>query len=70
MQDGVAIVSERDVTFIDGSEIENVDVIIYATGYQADFPFLSRDLINMKVVCSSRSILVFFGSIMFSMISG
>lgn len=33
------------VRFVDGSE-EEVDVIVYATGYDISFPFLDRELVN------------------------
>ncbi|KAF0554402.1 dimethylaniline monooxygenase N-oxide-forming 5-like [Gigaspora margarita] len=36
----------KSIKFIDGSTVENIDVIIYATGYNIDFPFLDKDIIN------------------------
>lgn len=37
----------KQVTFKDGSSAE-IDLILYATGYRRDFPFLDRDLLEWK----------------------
>lgn len=38
---------EKTVNFIDGTNVD-VDVIIHATGYKRDFPFLNPDLLEWK----------------------
>lgn len=39
--------SGKTVTFVDGSAVD-VDIILHATGYTRDFPFLKRDLLEWK----------------------
>jgi cation diffusion facilitator CzcD-associated flavoprotein CzcO len=41
----IAELTERTVRFADGSE-EEVDVVVYCTGYRVTFPFLDPDLIS------------------------
>ncbi|CAG8724664.1 7961_t:CDS:10 [Dentiscutata erythropus] len=36
----------KSIKFVDGSIVENIDVIIYATGYNIDFPFLDKEIVN------------------------
>ena len=36
------------VIFVDGSEVENVDCVIFATGYTVKFPFLGKEIIQGK----------------------
>ncbi|KAF0557274.1 dimethylaniline monooxygenase N-oxide-forming 5-like [Gigaspora margarita] len=36
----------KSIKFVDGSIVENIDAVIYATGYHIDFPFLDREIIN------------------------
>ncbi|CAG8449939.1 4418_t:CDS:2 [Dentiscutata erythropus] len=36
----------KSIKFVDGSTVENIDAIIYATGYNIDFPFLDREIVN------------------------
>lgn len=38
----IKFMSETSVTFKDGSTEDNIDAIIYATGYTIDFPFLKH----------------------------
>ncbi|CAG8760374.1 17693_t:CDS:2, partial [Dentiscutata erythropus] len=41
---------DGSIEFMDGTKVENVDVVIYATGYQIEFPFLDRDIVCDKEV--------------------
>ncbi|GAB7536567.1 flavin-containing monooxygenase [Burkholderia sp. 3C] len=43
----VASFAGREVQFADGTR-EEIDVIVYATGYDRDFPFLAPDLLHWK----------------------
>ncbi|CAG8840861.1 18933_t:CDS:2, partial [Racocetra persica] len=36
----------KSIKFVDGSIVENIDAVIYATGYNIDFPFLNREIVN------------------------
>lgn len=47
MKPNVAKLEGDSVTFTDGSR-ENIDVIIYATGYNATFPFLSPEIFSVS----------------------
>ncbi|KAG9288446.1 hypothetical protein G9A89_015652 [Geosiphon pyriformis] len=38
--------ADRSIKFADGTTIEDIDFVIYATGYKIDFPFLDRDVIT------------------------
>src|SRR6218665_2072970 len=38
----IKLISETSITFEDGSTEDNIDAIIYATGYKIDFPFLKH----------------------------
>jgi hypothetical protein len=40
-------ISGQRVTFVDDSELE-IDLIVAATGYQLDFPFIDRELLNWR----------------------
>lgn len=46
MKPNVKEFTETDAIFDDGSREENIDVVIFATGYSFSFPFLD-DLINV-----------------------
>ena len=35
--------TEHNVKFDDGSQIDNVDIVIYATGFRPDFSFVECD---------------------------
>ncbi|RIB10226.1 flavin monooxygenase-like protein [Gigaspora rosea] len=41
---------DGSIEFVDGTKVENIDAVIYATGYQIDFPFLDRDIVCDKDV--------------------
>ncbi len=45
MQSNIAAFEGRRVRFTDGTEVD-ADAVVYATGYDASFPFLSDDLVN------------------------
>ncbi|CAG8537758.1 1670_t:CDS:2, partial [Racocetra fulgida] len=36
----------KSIKFVDGFIVENIDTVIYATGYHIDFPFLDREIVN------------------------
>ncbi|KAG9305584.1 hypothetical protein G9A89_001645 [Geosiphon pyriformis] len=38
--------NDRKILLQDGTEIENVDVVLYATGYKLHFPFLDSDVLT------------------------
>ncbi|CAG8438387.1 9832_t:CDS:2 [Acaulospora morrowiae] len=38
--------SDKSIEFVDGSILEDIDVIIYATGYNIEFPFLDRNIVS------------------------
>ena len=40
-------IGKTSVEFDDGSVVEDVDAIIYATGYVFGFPFLDKSVINV-----------------------
>jgi dimethylaniline monooxygenase (N-oxide forming) len=42
---GIERFNGNRVTFSDGS-VDELDVILYATGYQLDFPFIERDVLG------------------------
>ncbi|CAJ0889598.1 12475_t:CDS:2 [Entrophospora sp. SA101] len=44
----------RSVRFVDGTVVENIDAIIYATGYLIDYPFLDKEIINGGEKISSQ----------------
>jgi dimethylaniline monooxygenase (N-oxide forming) len=44
---GISSFDEKRVLFSDGSSVD-ADVILYATGYELDFPFLSRDALGCE----------------------
>jgi hypothetical protein len=46
MKPNIAALRGKQVRFCDGSS-EDIDVIIYATGYNIAFPFLGADLLNI-----------------------
>ncbi|CAG8835123.1 26906_t:CDS:1, partial [Racocetra persica] len=41
---------DGSIEFVDGTKIEDIDAVIYATGYQIEFPFLDRDIVCDKEV--------------------
>ncbi|OCT82908.1 hypothetical protein XELAEV_18025443mg [Xenopus laevis] len=44
---GVKEFTETSVCFKNGARIDNLDVVIFATGYQFSFPFLEESVINV-----------------------
>ncbi|CAG8580272.1 13511_t:CDS:1, partial [Acaulospora colombiana] len=38
--------SNNQVEFVDGSILEDIDAIVYATGYNIEFPFLDRAIVS------------------------
>uniref|UniRef100_A0ACB8F1X9 Uncharacterized protein n=1 Tax=Sphaerodactylus townsendi TaxID=933632 RepID=A0ACB8F1X9_9SAUR len=48
MKPNVREFTERGVVFEDGSWEENVDVVIFATGYNFAFPFIDESIISVK----------------------
>ncbi|XP_041480897.1 dimethylaniline monooxygenase [N-oxide-forming] 2-like [Lytechinus variegatus] len=42
----IARLTESDVIFVDGTVVENVDVVIFATGYEFKFPFIDRSILQ------------------------
>ncbi|PAA70391.1 hypothetical protein BOX15_Mlig005613g1 [Macrostomum lignano] len=44
----VARIDNRCVTFVDGSNVDGVDVIVYGTGYRIDFPFLDSEQFSVS----------------------
>nr|XP_054769521.1 dimethylaniline monooxygenase [N-oxide-forming] 2-like [Lytechinus pictus] len=42
----IARFTESDVIFFDGTVVENVDVVIFATGYEFKFPFIDRSILQ------------------------
>lgn len=47
-KDDVASFDGHTVHFVDGSQIDGVDTIVYATGYDRHFPFLERNQIEWR----------------------
>ncbi|CAG8564524.1 4441_t:CDS:2 [Cetraspora pellucida] len=41
---------DGSIEFVDGTKIEDIDAVIYATGYQIEFPFLDREIVCDKEV--------------------
>ena len=33
--------------FIDGSKVDNIDIVVMATGYSVQYPFLDKEIINV-----------------------
>lgn len=48
MKPNVREFTEKGVIFEDGSQEENVDVVIFATGYNFSFPFIEEGVINIR----------------------
>ena len=48
MKPNVKEFTERGVVFEDGSREENVDVVIFATGYSYSFPFIENGVIKTR----------------------
>ncbi|XP_077188363.1 flavin-containing monooxygenase 5-like [Paroedura picta] len=48
MKPNVKEFTERGVIFEDGSREENIDVVIFATGYNFSFPFIDESIMNVK----------------------
>lgn len=46
MKPQIKQVRKTDVIFDDDSVAENIDAIIYATGYIQEYPFLSKDIVD------------------------
>eukprot|EP00079_Xenopus_tropicalis_P024140 XP_012816672.1 PREDICTED: flavin containing monooxygenase 2 isoform X1 [Xenopus tropicalis] len=44
---GVKEFTETSVCFEDGTRVDNLDVVIFATGYQFSFPFLEKSVIKV-----------------------
>ncbi|CAG8519725.1 4746_t:CDS:2 [Ambispora leptoticha] len=45
-QNIVKLNQDKSVEFVDGTRIEDIDVIVYCTGYDISFPFLDGDLLT------------------------
>nr|XP_056723418.1 flavin-containing monooxygenase 1-like [Euleptes europaea] len=45
---GVEEFQENAVVFKDGQHTEEVDVVVFATGYKASFPFIDESIINVE----------------------
>ncbi len=54
----IAELAGREVRFVDGSR-ETVDLIVYATGYCIDFPFIERRYLNWRDGCPRLHLNVF-----------
>ena len=54
IRSGVSEFQESKVTFVDGSEIDDVDSVIFATGYDVKFPFLEKEIICGKTYSLPR----------------
>ncbi|XP_030853798.1 dimethylaniline monooxygenase [N-oxide-forming] 2 [Strongylocentrotus purpuratus] len=42
----IARFTETDVIFVDGTVVENVDAVIFATGYEFKFPFIDKSILQ------------------------
>ena len=40
--------SENGVVFLDGTRENDIDIVVMATGYDIKFPFLDKDIIDVK----------------------
>ena len=58
MKPDVAELAGREVRFVDGSR-EAVDLIVYATGYRLEFPFIDRRYLNWRDGCPRLLLNVF-----------
>ncbi|XP_053325301.1 dimethylaniline monooxygenase [N-oxide-forming] 2-like [Spea bombifrons] len=47
MKPGVIKFMETSVQFSDGTTVDNIDIVIFATGYNLSFPFLDESVIKM-----------------------
>ena len=45
---GIARLTATGVQFVDGSSVDDVDVVILATGYTFSFPFLDQSILTVK----------------------
>ena len=47
--------TKNGVKFMDGTEAENIDVVVMATGYKIQFPFLDEKVVKVEdnKVCNS-----------------
>ena len=45
---GIARLTATGVEFVDGSSVDDVDVVILATGYTFSFPFLDQSILTVK----------------------
>ena len=48
MKPNIRRLTETGAEFEDGSFVENLDTIIYATGYKTQFPFICDDFLKVK----------------------
>ena len=48
VKDGIEHITENGVVFKDGSSVDNIDAIIYATGYEFGFPFIKQKAFEIK----------------------
>lgn len=46
MKPDIKCFTERDVEFVDGTRVNNVDIIVFGTGYLPEYPFLDPDVIG------------------------
>ena len=51
IRSGIERFEGSSVHFVDGSVIDNIDCIIFATGYELKFPFFSEEVIPGELVC-------------------
>ena len=49
LKHGVKRLTETGVEFDDGTFEDNIDVVIYATGYLFKFPFIDKDIFKVTV---------------------
>ena len=52
----VKTIRETSVEFVDGRVVEKVDVILYATGYKVQFPFIDDKVIKVRSCSGSSSL--------------
>ncbi|XP_063283421.1 dimethylaniline monooxygenase [N-oxide-forming] 2-like [Pelobates fuscus] len=46
MKPGITKFTETSAQFVDGTKVDNLDVVIFATGYEVRFPFLDESVIE------------------------
>ena len=48
LHDDIKEFTQNGVVFVDGSKVEDIDVVVMATGYEVKFPFLEEEVLSVN----------------------